>query len=330
MIDHNIKILLVYNHDSTWVKDDAKILKKHFSLETFYYKKDKNKKKLSNLVKNSDIVFIWFASYHGLKATKLAKKYGKKIITVASGYSVANIPEYNYGLGTKFYTRWIPKYILKKCSTIIAVSESNKREILQLLGRGNNIKVIPHGFNIEKFKHTGDITKEKKVITVSSIDKTSWKRKGVDKFISVAREFPKISFIVIGKINDDLKNETQKAPSNVLFTGFVSDEDLLKFYREAKVYAQFSFHEAFGCSVAEAMLFHCVPVVTEIASLPEVVGNSGFYIPYWNQDIAVKAIDKALNSSEKLGKDAYNRIVKNFSLEKREEKLKTLIEETIR
>jgi len=330
MIGNSTKILLVYNHDSTWVKDDIKILKKYFELKTFYYKKDKNKKNLATLIKNSDIIFIWFASYHGLKATRLAKKYHKKLITVASGYSVANIPEHNYGLAVKFYTRWIPKYILKNCNAIIAVSESNKREISQLIGNENNIKVIPHGFDITKFKPNGKIIKKKNIITVSSIDKTSWKRKGINKFISVAREFPDIPFIVIGKIKDDLKNVTQEASANVSFTGYVSDEDLLVFYKEAKVYAQFSFHEAFGCSVAEAMLFQCIPVVTEIRSLPEIVGDTGFYVPYWDQDVAVKAIDKALNAPEKLGVKAGDRIAKNFSMEIREEKLKVLIEEITR
>jgi glycosyltransferase involved in cell wall biosynthesis len=326
MVSQNIKILLVYNHKSRWIKDDITILNKHFDLETFYYKKDKKKKKLSFLIKNSDIIFIWFPSYHGLNATRLARKYNKKLITVASGYSVANIPQFNYGLAANFHTRWIPKYILKNCSAIVAVSESNKKEISRLIGYDNNITVIPHGFNIEKFKSHGKIMKEKKVITVGNFDKTSWKRKGIDNFLSVARKIPDIPFIVIGKIKDDIKNETQKASSNVIFTRFVSDEELIEFYRKAKIYAQFSFHEAFGCSVAEAMLFQCIPVVTEIGSLPEVVGDSGFYIPYWNQDVAVKTIYNALKAPENFGMKAENRIEKNFSMGKREKKLKKLIE----
>ncbi len=329
MVDQNIKILLVYNHKSRWIKDDVTILKKYFDLETFYYKRDKKKKNLSFLVKNSDIVFIWFPSYHGLNATRLAKKYNKKLIAVASGYSVANIPEFNYGLASKFYTRWIPTYILKNCNVITAVSEFNKKEISQLIGYKSKITVIPHGFDIEKFKFNGRIRKEQKVITVGNFDKTSWKRKGIDNFISVAREIPDTPFIVIGKIKDDIKNDIQKISSNVIFTGFVSDEDLIDFYKRAKIYAQFSFHEAFGCSVAEAMLFHCIPVVTEIGSLPEVVGDTGFYIPYWNRDVAVQIICKALNVIDKFGVEAGNRIVQNFSMEIREEKLKKLIDNIV-
>jgi len=91
-----MKVLFVYNHDSTWTKDDISILKKYFDVETYFYKKDKRRKNIGKLVKESDIVFIWFASYHGLKATFLARKYNKKVVTVASGYSVANVPEYKW------------------------------------------------------------------------------------------------------------------------------------------------------------------------------------------------------------------------------------------
>lgn len=321
-----MNVLVVYNHDSTWVHDDIAILQRHYTVDTFFYKKDKKRKNLKELVKKSDVIFIWFASFHGLKAAYLADRFGKKIVTVASGYSVANLKEFDYGLGVHFYTRWIPKFILKRSDCVIAVSESNKNEILDLIDHHNNIQVIYHGFDTSQFKPNKDVLKKNMVITVASLDSVSIKRKGVDKFVSIAKEFPDCSFIVIGKKGDGSQKLISDATDNVSFPGFVTEEQLLRFYQQALVYAQFSFHEGFGCTVAEAMLCQCVPVVTDRGSLPEVVGNKGYIIPYWNEKKAVESVDSALHLSKDKLKEMRKRIVDEFSMAKREEKIVELME----
>ncbi len=315
-----MKILFVYNHDSTWTRDDLAILRKHFEVETYFYRKDKKRKNIKKLVRNSDLLYIWFASYHALKAVWLAKKYGKKVVTVASGYSVANLPQYNYGLAAHFYTRWMPIFILKNSDIILAVSKANKREIENLV-KNANIKIVYHGVDIEKFTFDENLKKRRMVITVGGLDKTSWRRKGIDKFIEVAEQFPETPFFVIGRIKENVKKYMKNLPQNLKFTGFVSDEKLVEFYQKAKVYAQFSFHEAFGCSVAESMLCGCIPVVTNMGSLPEVVGETGFVIPYWNKEKAVSAVKEALNASDEAGKKARERVINNFALTKREKRL---------
>ena len=65
------------------------------------------------------------------------------------------------------------------------------------------------------------------------------------------------------------------ATANVTFTGSVSADVLLDYYRKASVYVQPSLHEGFGLSVAEAMLAGCVPVTTGAGALPEVTGKCG-------------------------------------------------------
>jgi glycosyltransferase involved in cell wall biosynthesis len=69
-------------------------------------------------------------------------------------------------------------------------------------------------------------------------------------------------------------------------------------------------------SLAEAMLCKCVPVVTERGALPEVVGDTGFYIPYGDEEATAQGIREALRSDN--GERARKRIENNFSLKKRE------------
>ncbi len=90
--------------------------------------------------------------------------------------------------------------------------------------------------------------------------------------------------------------------------------------QRAKVYVQVSAHEGFGCSLAEAMLCECVPVVTDRGAIPEVVGDTGFYVPFGDSKVAATKIKDAMMAT-KNGKRARERIVNLFPLQKRERDL---------
>ena len=97
----------------------------------------------------------------------------------------------------------------------------------------------------------------------------------------------------------------------------------MNYYQKAKVYCQLSAHESFGVALAEAMFRCCVPVVTRRYALPEVVDDTGFYVPYNNPKATAEAIRKALESDK--GIKARERVKKYFSLRARERKLVTEI-----
>ncbi len=317
-----INILYVYKHDRSFVKRDLEMLKKHFkvlscylNLINFFY--------LPLLVFKSDIVFIWFASYHAFIATIFAKMFSKKVIIVTGGYDVAGENEIDYGLMRNPLLKHMVKFILKNADRILAVSEFNKREIERYLGIKEAV-VVYNSIDSEKFLPSGK--KEKMVITVGFISWENVKRKGLETFVKAARYVPETKFLVIGRaLDDSLKYLESLSSKNVEFTGFVTDEKLLDYYQRAKVYCQLSYYESFGMAPAEAMLCECIPVVTDRGALPEVVGDTGFYVPYGDEKATAEAIKKALEAPEELGEKARERVMKLFSHEMREKKLVEII-----
>ena len=135
-----------------------------------------------------------------------------------------------------------------------------------------------------------------------------------------AKFIPEARFVVIGRSSDNSIDYLKTiASANVEFTGFVSDNDLVKWYQKANVVCQLSYYEAFGLSPAEGMACGCIPVVTkERAGMPEFVGKAGFYTVYGDEENTTDAIKKALNAPEELEKKARKRIVDDFSIETRE------------
>jgi glycosyltransferase involved in cell wall biosynthesis len=78
----------------------------------------------------------------------------------------------------------------------------------------------------------------------------------------------------------------------VIFPGYVSDEDLPDFYNGADVFVYPSLYEGFGLPPLEAMACGIPVVVSNVSSLPEVVGTAGLLIdPTRPEDIAAAVLD---------------------------------------
>lgn len=320
----DIKILFLYKHNRSFVKRDLEMLKKHFTVIPCFF----SWKKLfilPFLIIKADIIFIWFVSYYAFLATIFAKLFSKKVIVVTGGYDVAGEKEINYGLMLNPLLKKLVKFTLKNSHRILAVSKFNKKEIEKYLGI-KNAEVLYNTIDHKKFTPLGK--KEKIVITVGFISENNIKRKGLETFVKAAKYLPTVKFFLIGKPLDDSISYLRKiSPKNVVFTGFVSDEELLRYYQRAKVYCQLSYYESFGMAPAEAMLCECIPVVTNRGALPEVVGDAGFYVPYGDEKATAETIKKALEAPEMLGKNARKRILKLFPYESREKKLVYIIRE---
>lgn len=84
----------------------------------------------------------------------------------------------------------------------------------------------------------------------------------------------------------------------VVFTGFVPDEDLPFIYDGAKVFVYLSFFEGFGLPPLEAMACGIPVVTSNTTSLPEVVGDAGLAVPPADTEQVAAAISRVLDDPE--------------------------------
>ena len=191
------------------------------------------------------------------------------------------------------------------------------------------LKVFPNLMDVSKYAlRSIDIKKNKKmVLTVGNINKWYIYRKGLLIFVKSAKFLPDLEFYLVGRYDNSISILKNEAPKNVHFMGYLSDEKLIELYNLSDVYCQLSISESFGVALAEAMLCECVPVVSDRGALPEVVGDTGFYVHELTPEETAKQIERAINSD--LGKKARKRIINNFSIEKREEELIKMIAEVV-
>lgn len=108
--------------------------------------------------------------------------------------------------------------------------------------------------------------------------------------------------VLVGKENhfySELKkyHSTNAPQSQVIFAGFVPDEELSDLYTHASLYVFPSLYEGFGLPPLEAMT-HNIPVISSKEScLPEVLGNAAHYFDPNSTEELVEAIHIGLTNT---------------------------------
>jgi len=326
------KIFFLTSSLSSFINQDIGILKKYFDVRVLVVNQEIPDKKdpvsvvlfLYKLLRSviwSDVIFCWFATNPAYLAVRLSRLFGKKSVVIIGGYEVANEPEIGYGALQDERIASRVAYILANSDKIIAVSEFSKKEIGKITNP-RTIQLLYNCVDTDKF-HPGN-QKQDIIITICIVSDENLKRKGLITFIQAANIVADAEFVVIGKsIDGSIDYLRSIAPENIAFTGFIPDEELIDFLQKSKVYCQLSFYESFGVAVAESMACGCIPVITNRGAMHEITGDIGYQVPYGDAAATAEAIKKALGSNDE-GR-ARERIVENFSSEKREEELVELI-----
>ena len=314
-----VRVLFPHTHKASFIRKDLAILRSSHNVREvdcsslfgpFWSLKD---------VFWADCVFCWFASLRFLPLVLFARLLRKKVLVVAGGYDVANLPSLRYGTMYGLCRRFLGRMLFRLADIVTCVSYSSASE-----ARTNakippeKIRVIHHGFEPDDHGMDSSVQKKDFVLTVGHADTCTIYRKGLLTVAEVSRCLPDVPFIFVGSFEEAaLSKLTRAAGPNAEFRGFVNSSELHQLFSTAKVYIQPSLHEAFGCSVAEAMLYNCIPITSDRFSLPEVVGNAGFCVDPENVLKIAATVRQVLDETIAPDESPRDRILRKFPLEKR-------------
>lgn len=127
-----------------------------------------------------------------------------------------------------------------------------------------------------------------------------------------------VKLVLVGKIDkfyQKIKEEVLNFgfEKRVFFTDFVTDEELVALYKNARAFVFPSFNEGFGLPALEAMAFGLPVLSSSRSSLPEVLEESALYFdPNNPKDIALKIsqIIKNKRLRDELKEKGYNQVKK--------------------
>lgn len=319
-------ILLIHNTPNSLVKFDCQLLQQRWRVREWYQQRRRvDLPALWRAVKESDLIYCWFAGWHSFLPVKFAQLMNKPSLVVTGGCDVANLPKIGYGAQFGGVQRFVACAVIENASRLIVPSTSSGNEaIANANADPRKIEVVPLG--LPKSPMRSLIERQKLAITVSGVRRENLLCKGLLPFVQAAAHLPDTKFIVVGKWYDDSINDLRRiATPNVDFSGYLPDKNLADLYQQASVYVQASLHEGFGLSVSKAMLGGSIPVVTRAGSLPEIVGNDGIYLDSTDPQQIANAIQVAHDLDNNRRLQARERILSHFSLAQRQTRIHNLV-----
>ena len=206
------------------------------------------------------------------------------------------------------------KWIQKEASAIIAVSNSTKKDIVNLL------KIDPQKIHVIYEA----LPEEKKIKVTTNDRKKTLKKYKITKpfFISVASLEPRKNLKKIIKAFSDFDNDYQLVlvgrsgydnipdAKGLIKTGYVSETDLACLYKESQALIFASLYEGFGLPILEAFYHHTPVVTSNVSSMPEIVGDAGVLVDPLSIDSIKKGIKQAISNKDKLVKTGKQRLEK--------------------
>jgi glycosyltransferase involved in cell wall biosynthesis len=325
------RILYVHSRKASFVAIDRAILAERHDVEDLYQPgRVPPVVRVLRGVLRADLVLGWFASWHTFLPITLAWLLRKPSVMIVGGFDTANMPDIGYGYQQGGVRRRASRWVMKRAGRLVTNSKYSRLEIERNTPiEAERVTVLHHGVP-DPFGALPEGERERLALTVGHLVRSTLEQKGHRPFVAAARHVPDVRFAFVGRWHDDAIDELRAiAGSNVTFTGWLSDEELHSLYRRAADYVQASRHEGFGLAVAEAMLAGCVPVVTNVTALPEVVGDAGVLIGSQRPEEVAAGVRRALELGPDAGVRARERILSRFPLERRRAGLLRVVEEAL-
>ncbi|WP_304160325.1 glycosyltransferase family 1 protein, partial [Fusobacterium ulcerans] len=211
-------------------------------------------------------------------------------------------------------------FITKTSLKILTISNFSKVEIIE------NYKINPNKINVIHcgWQHMNGVIEDKKILEklqlknkefylgVSSINPN----KNFKYIIELAKLYPEKIFVIVGKLNQKVfGNMDLEKVNNIVWTGYVTDEELKALYKNTLGFIYPSFYEGFGIPPLEALACGCKKVyISNTSCLLEIFEDSVIYLnPY--------KVENILNETEIIKEENIRKILNKYSWEKSAKKI---------
>ena len=233
---------------------------------------------------------------------------------------------------------------------VIAISNATKEDIVRHYPRALKKVVVTHlAYEDERFNdkiQNNDVRRIKSkhsivddyVLYLGTLKPSKNIEGLIDAFSTVNEHFPKVKLVIAGKKGWMYKKifevvKEKGLEKNIIFTGFIEEEDKPSLVKGAKIFAAPSFWEGFGIQILEAMACGTVIVASNLASIPEIVGSDGILIEPTSPKSIAGGLIKVLEMNQKEYNDLRDRAkvrAKSFSWENTALKTLDIFEKTLK
>lgn len=230
------------------------------------------------------------------------------------------------------------KKLVERASKVIAISESTKKDIIDIYGiEPSRVKVVYLGNSLIPIRDCGfkiGTGIEKYVLFVGA----RYGYKNFTTFVKAAQknliEDAELSIVCVGggafnRSEQDLISDL--GISNRIFQFDLDDDTLSQYYQNAELFVFPSLYEGFGIPVLESFACSCPLVCSNTSSLPEIASNGAEYFDPYSEESIYISIKKVLEDSNyrKQLVDNGRQRLEFFSWEKAAQETKKIYEDLL-
>jgi glycosyltransferase involved in cell wall biosynthesis len=344
------KLIYVYSWLVPFVQKDIDFLSKTYDVISppEYKWTDKSRtpwlmlKHLWWLLRNqrkAKATLVMFGGYWALFPALVGRLYRRPVMIILGGTDCVSFPPLNYGALRKPMQRRIIHWAYRFATRLLPVDGSLVESDYQYDPASPYPKqgyryffpdlktphtVIFNGFRPEAF--TADFAQKvpNSVITVANIySDAAFRLKGIDKMIGLAKAFPQCQFTMVG-MQTAMKARLGDLPPNLQMLPFLPQGEFMPLLQRHEFYLQLSISEGFPNSLCEGMLCGCVPIGSQVASIPMIIGDTGFVVARSDMAAVEARFAEILQTPAaerlRLGQAARARIQTHYTLAQRESK----------
>lgn len=220
-----------------------------------------------------------------------------------------------------FYYRIRTKCSVHQAKKVLTVSKNARKDISRLYNCSEeSIDVI-----YDAWQHFLQVEEEPEILERLQLTEQSFffavgsrfPHKNHRWIEEAARQNPHYFFVISGEERG--YSAAKEKPVNVQFTGYLRDGEIKSLMAHCKAFLQPSFYEGFGIPPMEAMSVGARCIVANATALPEIYGDSVWYIdPHQYEAIDMDQIMRKTITSNDV-------ILEKYSWEKSAEKLLTVL-----
>jgi len=339
------KLLYFYPARSSFIVSDLEILKKRYHVIEFNFNtKSKTFTPLRFIIQfffilwhigNGRILFSQFAGYHSFLPSLLAKWFGRKHYIVLHGTECNNFPELRYGFLMRPYLFWFSKKSIAWAYKLLPVSEYLVEQHYTYMDAVYSrqgfrafypkvrtpYEVIHNGAFPDMFQllSTSDRPAKSFISVAGGLEESNRMLvKGLDMVCDLAALLPDCTFAFIGAYN----TQALHLPPNIVCLEYRLQDQLAELYNQYNFYLQVSVTEGMPIALIEAMMCGCIPIVSKVGIMPDMIGPHGYVLERKDLSLLEKLVKELLNSNNHPDRNEIRQwAVSRYSMQKRENSL---------
>ena len=291
----------------------------------------------NELPRDADLYYIWWWTW-AFQPLAVARRAGMPAIVTG----VLDYPHPVRGKGFEgrpWWQRQVMKSSLARADMNVFISHWEAEAVPRRF-RVRNPRYLPLAADTDFYAPSMG-GREEFVFTVIWMDAYNvWRKCALEIVRTIpafVRDHPSARFVIAGEKESGF-SAVEAAVKElgverfVEFPGIVSREEKRRLMQTCRVYLQPTRHEGFGAAILEAMSCGAVVVTNPAGAVPEVVGEAGCLIPDPGPDTICVALERLwtdVEARERIGRQARERAVEEFSVATRRAGLERLLAEIL-